>query len=596
MKKISDVPISKLLKKRLSDAKSGNLTEVEIFFNNESEEKDYTGLSGSGFIDLKGNAHILPVQTTAKDQFSNRFKQLSPDEQMKRAVEKLAQISEELKKDRIAHAEKVFNKIEGILDNRIKYSSFNKSAGILKLKLSKSDILKLSKYPSLIYSIELPRSSATLESAFDEMRLNTTSNPVSLYGGDGVGIYMNEYGSECFEQSLVEPVEALIGLGGGLYTEDRPNDDENHANAVAQSLRMASPHSHIYCSDEYFSIPNNWKNNISIVNYSWWRGYRENPNWTSYDTAADMHAYNDNVQLFISAGNDCDDDYDHNGKIECIVGAPAKSHNALTVGAYNDITDKMASFSDWNVSSIHYDSVSYSDYRKPEILAPGVSLVTAGLLNTKGNNNWSGTSFSSPMAAGMAASMLSVPGLENMKASQALIKAAVMAMAAKDNISDLDNSRRDEASAIQWNPTISWRWWDYPNSFLDNADGQWMELDQRYLSGGSDVKAIFSWSNRTDRCDGRAGGDSYDGPDDYLCMDLDLKIVDPNGNTILKSSSYSNNFEGGKFHTDVSGNYKFYVRRWTNYYEWTKKWPWSSKKYHKNRAKLGLAIAYITNP
>ena len=33
MKKISDVPISKLLKERLSDAKSGNLTEVEIFLN-----------------------------------------------------------------------------------------------------------------------------------------------------------------------------------------------------------------------------------------------------------------------------------------------------------------------------------------------------------------------------------------------------------------------------------------------------------------------------------------------------------------------------------------------------------------------------------
>ena len=599
MTKISNVPISKSLLKKMAGVKMKDPIEVEIFLNNETEDREYIGLSGSGYVDFKRNSHLSPIQTTDKNIFSDNLKQLSPSEQANRANEKLKEISNQLRKQRIELSEKIFNDIAVKLHNiKLDNSHFNKDAGILRVKLSKSDILQLSKHPSLIYSIELPKGNMTLESAFDETRLNTTAYPVSQYGGDGVGIYMNEFGDTCFEQSLVEPVEDLIGLGGGLYTEDRPSSPDHHADVVAQSLRMASPESHIYCSDEYFSIPSNWKNQISVVNYSWWRGYSEKAGWSSYDTAADMHAYNDNVQLFISAGNGCDDDDDGNGKIECIIDTPAKSHNALTVGAYNDVTDSMGNFSDWNATGIHIEDSTYSDYTKPEILAPGVWLNSAGILNPEYNppiNSWSGTSFASPIAAGMAASMLSVPGLENIKSSQALMKAAVIAMATKDDISDNALSKRDGASAVQWNPYINWRWWDYPNSFLDNADGQWMELDQKYLYSGWDVKAIFSWSNRTDVCDGKSGGDSYDGPDDYLCMDLDFKVVDPNGNTKLISTSYSNNFEGGKFHTNVSGNYKFYVKRYRNSYEWTKKWPWSSKKYHKNRAKLGLAIAYITN-
>ena len=595
MKKILNVPISKSLLNKMSNRKKEDLIEVRIFLNNETEDKDYIGFSGGGNVNIRGNSHLLPmeIEKRKKSTFSDSLIQLHPAEQAKRADTKLSEIREDFKKDRIELAEKIFNEISVKLHSvKLDYNNFNKSAGILNLKLSKSDILKLSKYPVLINSIDIPRKkNLKMESAFNEIKLNTTAHPVSKYGGDSIGIYMTEEG--CFSPSDVEPILNIIGLsGGGLYDQDQSEDQ--HANVVAQALRMTSHKSHIYCSDNTFSIPNHWKDNVQIVNYSW--AYEsETPIWTSYDTSADMHAYNDNVQLFISAGNECNDDEDGNGVIECIVDSPAKSHNSLTVGSYNDSLDSMADFSDWNTDGIHIEDSSYSDYIKPEILAPGAWLTSAGLLNEHGQNIWSGTSFSSPMAAGMAASMLSTPGNEGMRSSQALIKAAVIAMASKDDISDNGLSKRDGASAIQWNPYISWRWWDYSNSFLDAADGQWMELDQRYLYSGHKYKAILSWSNRTDRCDGKSNGYSYDGPDDLLCMDLDFKVVDPHGNIKIYSSSYSNNFEGGEFTANISGNYKFYVNRYRNTYEWTRSWFGGKKTYHKNRAKLGLAVARIVN-
>jgi|GEM_PF-4799441 len=603
MTKIDKTPITKDLRKQLSRIRNKQALDVTIFLNNDSEENDYMGLTLSGYLDFKGQSHILPVrlQDLTQNYFYEKIKNLAPWMQAQKIGEKLEEIRQENKKIRVKKSKKIVEKLSRILDIKIDNGQFDTSAGLVNLKLTKTNILKLMNNPSLIQKIDLKRKTKNeLLSAFDEIRLRSTQYSVRDYGGDGIGVYMNEANNLCFEQNRVSQIEDLIGLGGGIYTEDRPSDTLFHADVVAQSIRMASPESHIYCSDKRYSIPSDWKDNINIINYSWsYTSLSEEPGWSNYDTAADMLAYNDNVQVFISAQNDCNNDIDGNGKIECIVGAPAKSHNALTVGAYNDVTDRMASFSDWNVTGIHpEDHPYYSDYTKPEILAPGVFLNSAGILNPGYNpprNDWSGTSFSSPMAAGTAASLLSVPVHQNMKSSQALMKAAMIAMSSKNDITDNGHSRRSSASALQWNPYILWTWWDQPNSFLDNADGQWMKLDEKYLYAGYDIKAVLSWSNRTDRCDGRSGGDSYNGPDDYLCMDLDFKVLAPDGAIKLISTSYSNNFEGGIFHTDISGNYEFYVKRYSNWYEWTKKWPWSSKKYYYNRAKMGLAVAYIVN-
>ncbi len=556
--------------------KSQDVIEVEVYFNNIVTEENYPGFSSGTYNSQKNEITEFAVTTNDKS-IASLIKGYTPIDQKDIIEKKLSEIRKRTREQRIQLSENNLHKItdklkKSKLDNIVK---FNKSAGILKARFTKSEVLELSKYPQLMLSISLPKKiKPLLASAFNETRLNTTGEPVSVHGGQGVGIYMSEIG--CFDEDAVMPVETLIGLGGGGYTEDRSTHD--HATMVAQCLRMASPRSHIYCSDDKYSIPNAYNNNVHIINYSAHvTGEEENDSWTSMVALIDRHSYYDRVQPFIPAGNDCSGG-------GCKIGGWGVSHNALTVGAYIDGTDTIADFSDWKNPQ--------TGATKPEILAPGYLLQAAGnLLNNDYDpplNWWSGTSFASPIAAGISASNASLIDIRN---HPALIKASTIAMATKDNITNNGNSQRNGASAVQWNPYGWYWWWDYPNSFLDSADWNWMELKEFYLYGGNKIKAILSWSNREDICDGNNG--SYNGPSNHLCMNLDFKVIDPNGVTKVYSTSANNNWEGNEFTASTSGNYKFHVRRSGQYYEWTG--SGSNTTYHKNRVRMGLRVAYISN-
>jgi len=408
--------------------------------------------------------------------------------------------------------------------------------------------------------------------AFNDVRLDTTAWPVSTYGGQGAGIYMWEANSFCFQQSNVEPIELTIGFGGGNYTEDRPT--AGHADRVAQSLRAASPRSHIYCSDEKFSLPSAWANNIHVVNYSWSNLDSQNSAaWDSTSESSDNFSYHNNVLVFSTTGNDC------RTASKCSVGSPGKSHNALTVGAYDHTTSTMAEFSSWKNPS--------TGARKPEIVAPGVSLNFVDL------STRSGTSYSAPLAAGMAASNISL--MPSMKKRPALIKASMLAMATKADISDNGNSRVNGARGIRWNPDGHYSWWDQPHTFLDNANGQWKLLNTYNLRGGENARIALSWSNRAEVCNGSVKGHSYTPPSSRLCLGLAMRVVDPNGRQVVYQNVKNQNWQAADFYTSAAGNYQVYVWRTAHHYEWRKKFPWSSRTYYYSRAKLGLRIAYIDN-
>jgi hypothetical protein len=283
---------------------------------------------------------------------------------------------------------------------------------------------------------------------------------------------------------------------------------------------------------------------------------------------ADNFSYNDNVQLFISAGNDAGP-----------VGSPGKSHNALTVGAYDDTTDTIGDFSSWINPA--------TGAMKPEILAPGVGLDFAGGLGTD-----SGTSFATPLAAGMAASNISYKTA--MKKHPALIKASMLAMATKSIEKGLAKPKPDGAMAVQWNPRGLYFWWDEPNSFLDDADGQWKLLGSYYLKANEKVKVAFSWSNRQSVCDGISSVGAYPAPESHLCMELDMKVLDPSGNTVVLANQKNSNWEYGYIDNTVAGYYKVYVTRERNTYERTITASGTIGK-QTNRAKLGLRFAYIDN-
>lgn len=573
--------IDRRLQEQLDKLKNNDEIKVQIYLDTVIEQDIISKMTVEAFLNSANEVSEKKV-VTSDSILKSVIDRLSFEDKIAMIEEKRVEQVEKNRQKRVEKSNKMLDQLLKKLEKKSldRLISFDEDAGILKVILRKNEILKFAKHSEYILAITPTETvNPNLDSAFDEIRLNTTWWPVRNFGGQGVGIYMNEWGNACFEQSNVTPIEDLIGLGGGAYTEDR--ERALHADQVAQSLRTASPQSHIYCSDERYSLPSNWKDDIHIVNYSWnsWTEGNENSTaWDHISASADNHSYNDNVQLFASAGNGCNDIA--NSTEGCQVGSPGKSHNTLTVGAYNDRTDRIASFSDWINPA--------TGATKPEILAPGDNLTFAGDLGSA-----SGTSFSSPLAAGMAASNISLMPL--MKKHPALIKASMLAMATKNNIASNGDSQVNGVRAIQWNPDGWYSWWEHPNSFLNDADGQWKLLGTYNLRSGENVRVALSWLNRQEVCDGRAGGDSYTGPASHLCMELAMKVVNPNGSTVVFQNSKNRNWEAGNFYTSVAGDYEVYVWRNRNSYEWTKKYFWSSKKYYYNDVKLGLRITYIDN-
>ena len=568
------------LQKQLDQLKANETIEVVIYLDVINDEDDAFDSSASVTY-LENTNQISETEITTSDPDLNyAIEGLYFEDQLALIEERRAQHVETNRQRRIEKSKDKVTKLLAKLQ-KPKFDrliSLDESAGIVTVELRKNEIAKLARFPEYILSITLySKDELNLESAFNNVRLNTTSWPVSSYGGQGAGIFMREGNNFCFEESDVDPIESVIGLGGGDYTEDRSANV--HANRVAQSLRAASPRSHIYCSEERLSLPSAWKDQIHIVNYSWGNtGGASSTAWDSDSAAADSLSYNENVQLFVSTGNGCNDVA--SSTAGCEVGSPAKSHNALSVGAYDDTTDRIGNFSDWINPA--------TGATKPEILAPGVNLqFAAGISNT------SGTSYSTPLAAGMAASNISL--MPGMKKHPALIKASMLAMATKNNIQDNGDAKVNGARGIRWNPDGWYTWWDQSHTFLNDASGQWKELKTYNLRAGENARIALSWSNRQEVCDGSANGNSYTPPSSRLCLELAMKVVDPRGRQVVYQNVRNRNWQAANFYTSVAGNYKVYVWRTAHYYEWTKKYFWSSKKYHYNRAKLGLRVTYIDN-
>jgi len=578
------------LQEKLDQMRGKDTIEVVIYLDimiDEEENEDGSELGSSGNQAYFSDTYDLnTAEVTTTDPYLNYAMEGLPyDDKLALVDQRRSQRAE---KRRIRRTEKSKRQVNRLLKKLRKKRfnrliSFDESAGIIIAKLKKREIKKLSRFPEYILSITPHHEEeATLLDAFNDMRLNTTSWPVSTYGGQGVGIFMRESnGRYCFDQNKVRPIESTIGLGGGNYTEDRPTAPSSakefqHAESMAQALRAASPRSHIYCSNNAYSLPSAWRSNIHIVNYSWVKLESDSTTaWDSVSERADTFSYNDNVQIFAATGNECE----NSGW--CSVASPAKSHNALSVGAYDHNTNKMGVFSAWRNPS--------TGARKPEIVAPGVGIDFAANV---GSNEF-GTSISTPLAAGMAASNISL--ISAMKKRPALIKASMLAMATKTDISNNGDVRLNGARGIRWNPDGFYSWWDRPHTFLDDASGQWKLLQTYNLRQGENARIALSWMNRAEVCNGSVKGRSYTPPSSRLCLGLAMKVVDPNGRQVVYQNAKNQNWQAANFYTSSAGNYKVYVWRTSHYFEWSKKYAWSSKKYHYNRAKLGLRVAYIDN-
>ncbi|HYV09444.1 MAG TPA: S8 family serine peptidase [Pyrinomonadaceae bacterium] len=230
--------------------------------------------------------------------------------------------------------------------------------------------------------------------------------------------------------------------------------------------------------------------------------------------------------------------------------------NTIAVGNYDDngtvdsADNVMSSTSSWE------DPISlHGDREKPEVAAPGTNIKTtimAPNFNCNNDEIGSGTSFSAPAVAGLAADLMQArPGLRVFPES---VKALILA-GATDNVEGAAGlSEKDGAGGVNaltsYNSVINNRFtWRYvtPSSFDASRN---ITIDMGWVNAGQRVKVALVWDSTP----------TSDYLTDPLKADLDLYVYGPT--QAQYSVSWDNSYEIVDFTAATSGSYQIKVHNW----------------------------------
>lgn len=293
--------------------------------------------------------------------------------------------------------------------------------------------------------------------------------------------------------------------------------------------------------------------NADILNNSW------GPQCGSNDGNLDVHArHADYIVRYVwdtvvaAAGN--------NGTCGsgAFVDGVASGHNVIAVGNFNDQGTTSWSDDTMNSGSSYQDPTSsHGDREKPDVAAPGTS-ITSLLMASPGTcptgNVGSGTSYSSPMVAGIAAQI--VGERPSLKIYPETIKALIMSGATNNiegsaRLSDYDGAGGVNASAA-YNSVINdrYRWFYATPSSFDSSG--YINVNLGSIPAWTRVKVALVWLSNP--------ASNY--ATDPLQADLDLNVVGPG--VSYWSSSYDNSAEVVDFSTgSSSGNYTLKIKNYS---------------------------------
>ncbi|GJL65234.1 MAG: hypothetical protein NPIRA05_02050 [Nitrospirales bacterium] len=488
-------------------------------------------------VPQSGGGEIVQGRTTG-ETLNNR--QLSDAELRSRADMDAAAIRNrnlkqlEMQKSQIS----AWSKKHGLENKKAVLQALKDGRQTITMELTRQEIDALA-HDRMVSGIELYQEP---QDEIAQAMVDTSINPTALNNpatrGNNIGIYMTESG--CADESRINNYDRLSGT------------ETNHSRNVGGIIRAVSPDSFLYCRggavlptsiDLYgFKIGNiqiipPLNPPILVINRS--NGVIGNSEYTTLDRDWDNFVYDKNIPIFNAAGNE--------GSSVEYNRAPANGLNVIAVGAYNDQTDTIASFSSWRDPE--------TGNEKPELTAPGVDITAGGF-------TMPGTSMASPHAAAFAADMMSQRTF--LKYRPHLLSANMLA-GATDQITGgyekVGLGGIDFASA-NWN---GWYWyWTGNNgsfdSFASNDGNNDNYIEKKFYIANSwdKVRAVISWLNR--------GSYTYVHRTDAhpIGMDLDFRVYDPNGNFVGSSASWDNSFERVEFTPNVSGYYTFKVNRYAN--------------------------------
>jgi hypothetical protein len=236
------------------------------------------------------------------------------------------------------------------------------------------------------------------------------------------------------------------------------------------------------------------------------------------------------------------------------VNSVGSGFNTIAVGNYDDSgtvssTDNVM----WPTSSWEDPLSLHGDREKPEVAAPGANIKTTVMSPNFACDMaeiGSGTSFSAPAVAGLAADLIQVNS--SLRIFPESLKALILA-GATDNIEGAAGlSEKDGAGGVNaltsYTSTINnrYRWFDVvPSSFDANRD---LTIDMGWVNAGQRVKIALVWDSTP----------TSDYLTDPLKADLDLYVFGPN--QFQGSASFDNSYEVVDFTATQSGNFQIKVK------------------------------------
>jgi hypothetical protein len=238
------------------------------------------------------------------------------------------------------------------------------------------------------------------------------------------------------------------------------------------------------------------------------------------------------------------------------VNSVGSGFNTIAVGNYDD--SGTIEFGDnvmWPTSSWRDPLSLHNDREKPEVSAPGANIKTtimAPNFNCNNDEIGSGTSFSAPAVAGLAADLMQVhPSLRIFPES---VKALILA-GATDNVEGAARlSEFDGAGGVNalttYTSTINNRYqWRsvVPSSFDANRN---ITINVGWVNAGQRVKVALVWDSTP----------TSDYVTDPLKADLDLIVSGPT--QTLYSSSWDNSYEVIDFTAAASGNFQIKIHNY----------------------------------
>lgn len=277
---------------------------------------------------------------------------------------------------------------------------------------------------------------------------------------------------------------------------------------------------------------------ISLGNCSWWNFNKGSI--VFLDRYFDYTIRNFSVMMFKSTGNQGNTGTPYTT-------SPGNGFNMTNSGCYNDGNDQ-----DWS-NDVMASFSSYWDpiegHVKPEVASPGDGVVTTG---TSGTQTFGGTSSASPLTTGVATLVANTD--PSLLTSMPTLKAALMVGAWHNIEGSPVVSDKDGAGGVH--ATASHR--VVANGQFEN--GSFTSGD--FLPGGFYDKQI----SLTAGLETRVAALWFSNPNmalttDQTEMDLDITVLDPNGQVVASAADPFSAWELVQFTPPMSGNYTVRLTR-----------------------------------